>query len=78
MEGFILNHLTRRNFAKSVITSLAAIGCSKSQAIALQKQSNGNGIENIKKRVARNQGIVTFEQNALATGLQVSISIPLK
>jgi hypothetical protein len=47
-------------------------------SIALQKQSNGNGIENIKKRVARNQGIVTFEQNALATGLQVSISIPLK
>ncbi|MFZ4610886.1 MAG: amidohydrolase family protein [Gemmataceae bacterium] len=34
-----MNHLTRRNFAKSVITSLAAIGCSQSQAIALQKQS---------------------------------------
>jgi len=47
-------------------------------SIALQKQSNGNGIENIKKRVARNQGNVTFEQNPLGTGLQVSISIPLK
>ena len=34
-----MNHLTRRNFAKSVITSLAAIGCSQSQAIAMQKQS---------------------------------------
>ncbi|NBT61993.1 MAG: hypothetical protein EBT02_09490, partial [Planctomycetia bacterium] len=34
-----MNHLTRRNFAKSVITSLAAIGCSQSQAIATQKQS---------------------------------------
>jgi signal transduction histidine kinase len=47
-------------------------------SITLQKKSNGNGIENIKKRVARNQGIVTFEQNPLGTGLQVSISIPLK
>jgi signal transduction histidine kinase len=46
--------------------------------ISLQKPSNGNGIENIKKRVARNQGNVTFEQNPLGTGLQVSISIPLK
>lgn len=46
--------------------------------LALQKPSNGNGIENIKKRVARNQGIVTFEQNTEGAGLQVSLSIPLK
>ncbi len=46
--------------------------------IALQKQSNGNGLDNIKKRVARNKGIVKFEQNAQSTGLKVSLSIPLK
>lgn len=33
-----MNHLTRRNFAKSVISSLPAMGCSHSKLFALQKQ----------------------------------------
>jgi hypothetical protein len=46
--------------------------------VSLQKPSVGNGLYNIKKRVARNEGIVTFEQNTQSTGLQVSLSIPIK
>ncbi len=37
----------------------------------------GNGIHNIKKRVARNKGIVKFEQNMPATGLKVTFQFPI-
>jgi signal transduction histidine kinase len=82
----LLNNIQKHAFASAVYFDLTIEdnnikiriidnGCYE---IALQKTSNGNGIENIKKRVARNQGFVKFEKNAEGTGLQVSLSIPLK
>ena len=82
----MLNNIQKHAFASAVYFDLTIEdnnikiriidnGCYE---IALQKTSNGNGIENIKKRVARNQGFVKFEKNAEGTGLQVSLSIPLK
>jgi hypothetical protein len=82
----VLNNIQKHAFASEVHLDFTIVentikirikdnGC---YDIALQMPSNGNGFDNIKKRVARNQGIVKFEQNTEGTGLQVSLSIPLK
>jgi hypothetical protein len=82
----VLNNIQKHAFANEVHLDFTIVentikirikdnGCYDK---ALQKSSNGHGFDNIKKRVARNQGIVKFEQNTEGTGLQVSLSIPLK
>jgi hypothetical protein len=40
-------------------------------------KSQGNGIQNIKKRVARNHGFVKFEQNTQGNGLQIVFTFPI-
>ena len=45
---------------------------------AFLDRSLGNGIQNIKKRVARNHGFVKFEQNSQGDGLQIVFTFPIK
>jgi len=44
---------------------------------AFSDKSQGNGIQNIKKRVARNHGFVKFEQNTQGNGLQIVFTFPI-